>query len=101
MSTDPGKRKHDRKQFFAEASLEFSSGKHQARISEISLGGCYVDSIASVTEGEPITIAISRNASDSQTFDGEIAYTLPGFGFGIRFTHLTQEHIDFLRQITS
>jgi len=92
-------RKFERKEYFAEASLEFSSGNYQARIGEISLGGCYVDSIASVVEGEPIALTITIGAGDSQRFTGEVAYLLPGFGFGVRFLDLTEEKTDFLRRI--
>lgn len=84
----------------AEAALEFSSGKYEARISEIGLGGCYVDSISSVVEGESISLTI-RFADRTMPFTGEIAYILPGFGFGIRFTNVTEEQTDFLRHILS
>lgn len=93
------KRRFERKEYFAEASLEFSSGNYQARIGEIGLGGCYVDSIASVVEGEPIALTITIGEGDSQRFSGEVAYLLPGFGFGVRFVDLTEEKTDFLRRI--
>ena len=99
MPTDIEKRKHERKQFFAEAALEFSSGKYQARISEISLGGCYVDSIASVVEREAISLTIAIGSGESQQFAGEVAYVLPGFGFGVRFTDLTEEKTSFLQKL--
>ena len=99
MPTDAEKRDHERKQFFAEATLEFTSGKYQARISDISLGGCYVDSIASVVEGEAISLTLGIGSGEPQRFTGEVAYVLRGFGFGVRFTGLTDEKMDFLRQI--
>lgn len=98
MASDD-KRKFDRKTFFAEALLEFSAGRSNARISEISLGGCFVDSIASVMEGDPLSLTISAGSAGSQHFDGEIAYTLPGFGFGIRFKSLNGAQLDFLRKV--
>lgn len=96
MSDD--KRRFERKELVAEAQLEFSSGKYDSRISELSLGGCYVDSIASVVEGEPIALTI-KSGDNSMPFTGEIAYLLPGFGFGIRFTDVTEEKESFLRKI--
>ena len=99
MPTDADKRDHERKQFFAETTLEFSSGKYQARISDISLGGCYVDSIASVVEGEAISLALAIGSGEPQRFAGVVAYVLPGFGFGVRFTDLTEEKTDLLRQL--
>ena len=99
MPIDAEKRDHDRKEFVTEAALESASGKHQSRISDISLGGCYVDSIASAAAGEPISLTITMGSGESQQFTGEVAYVLPGLGFGIRFTDLTEERTDFLRKI--
>ena len=99
MPSDLENRQHPRKPFFAEAALEFASGKYQARISEISLGGCYVDSIASVVEGEQISLTITFGSGVSEHFDGEIAYVLPGMGFGIRFVDITTAQKLLLLQI--
>jgi hypothetical protein len=99
MSTDSDRREHERKQFFAEATLEFSSGKYQARISDISLGGCYIDSIASVVEGEAIALTLAVGDGEPQRFAGMVAYVLPGFGFGVRFTDLNEEKTAFLQQL--
>ena len=98
MSTDSEKRDHERKQFFAETMLEFSSGKYQARISDISLGGCYVDSIANVMEGETISLTLSAASGDTR-FNGVVAYLLPGFGFGVRFTDLTPQNVEVLKRL--
>ncbi len=95
------KRKSERKSYFSEVSLEFSSGNYQARISDLSEGGCFVDSIATVTEGDFINITIRRPGGDAWRFESIIAYTMPGFGFGVRFKNLTDEHISFLQQILS
>ncbi len=99
MPTDADKREHERKQFFAEATLEFSSGKYQARVSDISLGGCYVDSIASVVDGEAISLTLAVGSGEAMRFAGVVAYVLAGFGFGVRFTDLTEEKTDFLRSV--
>lgn len=96
MSDD--KRQFERKELTVQASFQFSSGRYEARISEIGLGGCYVDSIASVVEGEPISLTIT-SGGNSQEFDGEVAYLLPGFGFGVRFVNVTEGQTGFLRSI--
>jgi hypothetical protein len=99
--TDEEKRQYERKPFLTEITLEFSSGKREARISDLSMGGCYVDTIASAPEGEPVKISIQTPSGESMQFEGEVAYVLPGFGFGIRFTDLTDERTDFLNKIIS
>lgn len=98
---DAENREDERKEFSADVVLEFASGEYQARISDISLGGCYVDAIASVAEGEPISITITLSREKSQRYHGKVAYVLPGFGFGMCFSDLNEENTDFLQQILS
>ena len=92
-------RKEDRYQFLREVELEFSSGKRIARISDISRGGCYIDSIAIVPVGESVSINIATPSGIAMRFNGKIAYILEGFGFGIEFTDLTDEKREFLNMI--
>lgn len=99
MPTDLEKREHERRQLLCEAVLEFSSGTREARISDISLGGCYIDSIASVVEGESIALMIAIPSGESMRFTANVAYLLPGFGFGIHFTDMTEERTVFLNQL--
>lgn len=93
------RRESERLPFLDEIMLEFSSGQREARISDISAGGCYVDSIASVSQGEPVTFDISTGGGNSISFTGEVAYVLNGMGFGIKFTNLTEEQKAFLANV--
>ena len=99
MPIDAEKRDNERQEYLSETVLEFASGKREARISDIGLGGCYVDSIASVTEGESISFVLATPSGESLLFTGVVAYILQGNGFGIRFTDLTEERTNFLTQI--
>lgn len=92
-------RKDDRLSYLKEVELEFSSGKHSARISDISLGGCYVDTIAQIPVGEPITLHIAASYGESMRFDGKVAYLLEGFGFGVEFVDLSDKHREFLNRL--
>ncbi|HKX83134.1 MAG TPA: PilZ domain-containing protein [Pyrinomonadaceae bacterium] len=95
------RRESERQPFLDEIMLEFSSGKREARVSDISMGGCYVDSIAGVTEGEPVSFDMSTGDGTSLAFTGEVAYVFPGMGFGIKFTNITEEQRLFLEGVTS
>lgn len=99
MPVDSEKRRHGRRPFLYTAALEFLSGNREARISDLSPGGCYVDSIVSVTEGEGIALVLTNHAGDWMRFTGQIAYALPGLGFGIRFTNLTDGQTEFIDQL--
>ena len=92
-------RKLDRFTYLKEVVLEFTSGRRTARISDISAGGCYIDTIVQVTVGDQLTIHISSTDGTSMPFDGQVAYLLDGFGFGVEFVNLTDERKEFLKSI--
>lgn len=79
--------------------LDAASGKREARISDVSLGGCFIDSIATVREGESLSFSLSLSAGVSDKFYGEIVYVYPGIGFGLRFTGLTVAQRMLIKQI--
>lgn len=80
--------------------LDSSSGKHEVRISDISFGGCYVDTIAPAAEGEPVTLKIQIPESEETiAFTGTVAYSMERFGFGVRFTDLTDQQKAFLESM--
>jgi hypothetical protein len=79
-----------------EVVVESASGKRQERISDLSLGGCFVDSIATVMEGEPVSLVLVRPDGGPLAFTGRVTYILPGVGFGIRFTNISEEQQAFL-----
>lgn len=62
----------------------------------MSMGGCYVESITNFRQGEELAFDLSTTAGDVLRFSGSVAYVLEGFGFGLTFTNLTPDHIDFL-----
>ena len=92
-------RKEDRHSYLREVELEFASGKRTARISDISAGGCYIDTIAQSAVGEPISLQISSSFGESMQLKGKIAYILEGFGFGVEFVDLTPKQRGFLDRL--
>jgi hypothetical protein len=90
-------REHERIPYLTEIVLESSSGKRQARISDLGPGGCYIDSIAAVHDGEVVSFDIVM-AEERMSFSGEVAYTFPGNGFGVRFTDLTDDKREFINR---
>jgi hypothetical protein len=94
-------RKEDRYTYLKEVELEFASGKRSARISDISAGGCYIDTIAQVPVGETLALYISAANGASMQFTGRVAYILDGFGFGVEFTDLSDTHREFLAKLVA
>lgn len=84
-------RKHERVTFFTEVSLEFASGRREARISDLSEGGCFVECIAALRPGEIVRLTITMLDDTEVPAVGEITYAFEGMGFGLRFTDLTDD----------
>ncbi len=68
---------------------ESLSGKRTARISDISLSGCYIESLGQVTIGERLSFEIQLPTSRWMPLRGEVIYHHPSLGFGVRFENLT------------
>lgn len=84
-----------------EITLESSSGKHEARISDLSMDGCFIDTIINVAEGEIASFDLRLANDESIPLTGEVVYVMPRIGFGMRFTDLTDEKKNILEQIIS
>ncbi|QYO66238.1 PilZ domain-containing protein [Leptolyngbya sp. 7M] len=91
-------RKHERKTVAVGTVLDSSAGRRESRISDLSLGGCYVESMTGFQPGEAVSFDLSDQSGGTVGFTGEVAYVLDGFGFGLRFTNLGPEQIAFLER---
>jgi hypothetical protein len=85
-------RQHERVSVSLEIVFELASGKREARVSDLSRGGCFVDTIMDIAEGEEIVFQLKMPTGEWVKLSGKVAHRLPGFGFGISFTlPLTEE----------
>lgn len=82
-----------------EITLESSSGRHEARISDLSIEGCFIDTIINVAEGERVRFDLHLSGDASVSLDGEVVYTMPRIGFGMRFADLTDEKKALLEHV--
>ena len=62
-----------------------SSAEFKARISDLSMTGCYVDFPNPFPDGTAVVIKISRDNGVFET-NGKVVFILPRMGMGIRFT---------------
>jgi hypothetical protein len=72
------------------AYLPGSPSHRQTRISDLSEGGCYVDSIAEVIVGEVLPIRILVPSAEWLELEGAVAYVSQGLGFGLKFLNLDE-----------
>ena len=66
-----------------------NAGKNETRASDLSLGGCFVDTVGQVKLGEIITFSLRLPAGEPIEIEGQVVYTYPSIGFGVRFTNVS------------
>ena len=74
-----------------EVAWESESGKqHSSRISDISMSGCYVESLGQINVGERIHFKIELALGKWIPLSGVVVYVHPQIGFGVSFTTMTE-----------
>jgi PilZ domain len=92
------RRRSARYSFIATAELhELQSQTRVAgRCSDLSLGGCYVDTLAPFTIGSLVQISIRHNSREFRA-NAAVAYAHPSMGMGIMFTEIKDDSMELLR----
>src|SRR5450432_1520268 len=67
------------------------------RISDLSHGGCYVDTINPFPVGADVKLRIA-NGNESLVAQARVAYAADGMGMGLEFTHMDQERAKTLER---
>ena len=85
------RRNNERKQILLEAKWKSVSRRHEARVDDVSLGGCFVNTYAQAEIGEHVDLEIQLPSGEWLPLRGEVASYQPGVGFGMSFNSLTTE----------
>jgi hypothetical protein len=75
------------------------SRAHEARVDDVSLGGCFVNTFAHVESDEEVKLQIQLPSGEWLRLQGRVASYLPGVGFGIAFTSLSKEEAVVLKEL--
>lgn len=75
------------------------SRKHEARVDDVSLGGCFVNTNGSVELNELVSLHIRLPAGASLNLRGTVVMYQPGVGFGVSFTELSNEEEAALKEL--
>ena len=75
------------------------SGLHEARIEDLSLGGCFVNTQGRVDIGEVVGVEVKLPSGEWLPLRGEVASYQEGIGFGLLFTFITDDEEQALREI--
>jgi hypothetical protein len=94
---DPNdRRKEQRVEVCLDAVWDGRSGRVTARITDLSEGGCYVDTLGNCYIGEVLNIKLPLPDGDWLELSGEVAHHSPPIGFGLRFVNLSKEQSEKL-----
>jgi PilZ domain-containing protein len=75
------------------------SGGHEARIEDLSLGGCFVNTGGRVDVGEIVGLEIKLPLGEWLPLRGEVISYQQGIGFGVVFPFLTSDEEQALREL--
>ena len=95
------RRNSERVPFPLEARWAGQSGLHSARISDVSLGGCYIESLSQVSVGEKIDFEIQLPTGKWMRLRGQVAFRHENMGFGLRFAELTALERNLLENVVN
>jgi hypothetical protein len=74
-----------------------AAGNRTARIWDLSIGGCYIDSLNDQRAGEHIDVDIAMPEGHVHA-GGEIVYSTPNQGFAVHFVDVTDGDLEVLRR---
>lgn len=94
-------RQNERITLSLEIVLDRSSSKREARIKDLSLGGCFVESLTPVTKGETVVFKVHFPTGKLSMLNGEVVNVFANKGFSLCFTVLTEEEENLIEQIIS
>ena len=97
MSDD--RRRDKRWDVCLDAIWDGRSGNFTARVTDLSEGGCYIDSLNQPHVGDILNLKLQLPNGELLALTGEVAHQTPPLGFGIRFVELTEEQVKNLRML--
>lgn len=95
----PERRSNARKVVLLEARWESMSRRHEARVDDVSLGGCFVNTFGSVELNEPVSLHIQLLSGETLNVRGTVVTYQPGVGFGMSFADLSNEAEAALKEL--
>ena len=82
-----------------DAVWEGESGRYTARVTDLSEGGCYIDTLSQASVGELVNFKLLLPGGDWLYLRGEVAHRTPPLGFGVRFVDLSEGDLEKLRAL--
>ena len=93
------RRRNQRQKILLDAKWDSLSKHHEARVDDVSMSGCYVNTYGPVEPGERIELKILLPSGEWLPLRGHVATYQFGVGFGVAFTDLTEKEENSLREL--
>jgi hypothetical protein len=74
-----------------DAEWDGTTGHHPAKITNMSEGGCYLDTVGEVRRGEIVGFRVLLPDGDWLYAEGEVRHYTAGLGFGVQFVDLNED----------
>ena len=97
--SDSDRRREKRWDVCLDAVWDSRSGNFTARVTDLSEGGCYIDSLNQPNVGEFLNLKLQLPNGDWFELTGEVAHQTPPLGFGLRFVELSEEQLKKLNSL--
>ena len=95
----PERRSSERKKVLLEARWSSMSRRHEARVDDVSLGGCFVNTYGHVEFDEPVGLELLLPSGEWLALQGKVASYHPGVGFGMAFTSMSEEQTAAVKEL--
>ncbi|HKP48204.1 MAG TPA: PilZ domain-containing protein [Pyrinomonadaceae bacterium] len=82
-----------------DAMWDSSTEAHSARVTDLSEGGCFLDSVGEVRLGEIVGFRILLPDDDWLYLEGEVRHYSAGRGFGVQFVELNDDQTEKLQTL--
>lgn len=69
------------------------------RISNLSEGGCFLDTVGEVSQGEIVGFRVLMPDEDWLYLEGEVRHHVRGIGFGVQFVDLNDDQQEKVREL--
>lgn len=73
--------------------------RHSARVTDLSEGGCYLDTVGEVMVGEIVAFRVLLPDDEWLYLEGEVRHHSHGLGFGVQFVDLNEEQTANLQRL--
>jgi PilZ domain len=97
--TNEERRQARRVPIVLEATWDGSAGIHEARVTDVSMTGCFIDTIGHAARGDMVQLSFRLPNGKLETVRGIVAHRQGHTGFAIAFVELSEEQNEVIAHL--